>query len=120
MTAEPDITVPEDYRHAPSGILPYNRHMKEQKPPTARLEARLPIHVHAILKRAAELQGRTLTDFVVAASSEAARQAIESTEVIRLSLEDQRLFAESLFNPPEPNAALHRAVEKHRELFGSE
>lgn len=94
--------------------------MKEQKPPTARLEARLPIHVHAMLKRAAELQGRTLTDFVVAASSEAARQAIESTEVIRLSLEDQRLFAESLLNPPEPNTALLQAVEKHRELFGSE
>jgi uncharacterized protein (DUF1778 family) len=94
--------------------------MKEQKPPTARLEARLPIHVHAMLKRAAELQGQTLTDFVVAASSEAARRAIESSEVIRLSLEDQQLFAESLLNPPEPSTILHRAVEKHRELFGSE
>ena len=59
-------------------------------------------------------------DFVVAASSEAARKAIESTDVIRLSLEDQRLFAESLLNPPEPNTALHKAVEKHRKLFGSE
>lgn len=94
--------------------------MKEQKPPTARLEARLPIHVHAMLKRAAELQGRTLTDFVVSASSEAARQAIENTEVIRLSLEDQRLFAESLHNPPEPHPALIRAFDKHREFFGSE
>lgn len=94
--------------------------MKTQKPPTARLEARLPIHVHAMLKRAAELQGRTLTDFVVSASSEAARQAIENTELIRLSLEDQRLFAESLQNPPEPNQALIRAFDKHSELFGSE
>ena len=94
--------------------------MKEAKLPTARLEARLPVHVHAMLKRAAEIQGRTLTDFVVAASSEAARQTIEATEIIRLSVEDQRLFAESLTNPPEPNAALRRAFEKHRELFGSE
>lgn len=72
-----------------------------------------------MLKRAAELQGRTLTDFVVAASSEAARQAIEAAEVIRLSVEDQRLFADAILNPPEPNAALRRAFEKHRELFGS-
>ena len=94
--------------------------MKETKSPTARLEARLPVHVHAMLKRAAEIQGRTLTDFVVAASSEAARQTIETTEIIRLSVDDQRLFADSILNPPEPNTALVRAFEKHRELFGSE
>lgn len=56
----------------------------------------------------------------VAASSEAARQTVEATEIIRLSVEDQRLFAESIINPPEPNAALRRAFEKHRELFGTE
>jgi uncharacterized protein (DUF1778 family) len=94
--------------------------MKEAKSPTARLEARLPAHVHAMLKRAAEIEGRTLTDFVVAASSEAARQTIETTEIIRLSLDDQRLFAESILNPPEPTDALRRAFEKHRELFGVE
>ena len=94
--------------------------MKEAKPQTARLEARLPAHVHAMLKRAAEIEGRTLTDFVVAASSEAARQTIETTEIIRLSLDDQRLFAESILTPPEPTAALRRAFEKRRELFGVE
>jgi uncharacterized protein (DUF1778 family) len=92
--------------------------MKNSKSTTARLEARLPPEVHAMLKRAAEIQGRTLTDFVVAASSEAARQTSEATEIIRLSVEDQRLFAESILNPPEPNDALRRAFEKHRELFG--
>jgi uncharacterized protein (DUF1778 family) len=45
--------------------------MKQEPPPTARLEARLPIDVMARLKRAAEIQGRTLTDFVVAAADEA-------------------------------------------------
>jgi len=73
-----------------------------------------------MLKRADEIQGRTLMDFVVATSSEAARQTIEATEIIRLSVDDQRLFAESILNPPEPNAALQRAFEKHRELFDSE
>ena len=94
--------------------------MKDTKPQTARLEARLPVHVHAMLKRAAEMEGRTLTDFVIAASSEAARRTIEATEIIRLSVDDQRLFAESILNPPEPTAALYRAFDKHRELFGAE
>jgi uncharacterized protein (DUF1778 family) len=85
---------------------------------TARLEARLPIEVMARLKRAAELQGRTLTDFVVAAADEAACRTIEQTEILRLSVEDQRQIAEAILNPPEPNEALKKAAKKYRELFG--
>ena len=60
---------------------------------TARLEARLPLDVYAFLKRAAELQGRTLTDFVVTAARDAACRTIEEAEIIRLSVEDQRLLS---------------------------
>jgi uncharacterized protein (DUF1778 family) len=88
--------------------------------PTARLEARLPVDVHAMLKRAAQIQGRTLTDFVVTAAQEAARRTIEDAEIIRLSAEGQQRFAEALLNPPEPNAALKRAFEHHRRLVGRE
>jgi uncharacterized protein (DUF1778 family) len=88
--------------------------------PTARLEARLPVDVHAMLKRAAQIQGRTLTDFVVTAAQEAARRTIEDAEIIRLSAEGQQRFAEALLNPPEPNAALKRAFEHHRRLVGHE
>jgi uncharacterized protein (DUF1778 family) len=80
----------------------------------SRLEARLPTSVYATLKRAAELQGRTVSDFVVSAAHEAAQRAIEAQEIIRLSAEDQRRFAEALINPPEPNAALRRAKQAHR------
>jgi uncharacterized protein (DUF1778 family) len=88
--------------------------------PTARLEARLPADIHAMLKRAAQIQGRTLTDFVVTAAQEAARHTIEDAEIIRLSAEGQRRFAEALLNPPEPNEALKRAFEHHRRLVGHE
>lgn len=44
---------------------------------TARLEARISSDLHAMLKRAAEIQGRTLTDFVVSAVRDAAQQAID-------------------------------------------
>jgi uncharacterized protein (DUF1778 family) len=92
--------------------------MKQEPPPTARLEARLPIDVMARLKRAAEIQGRTLTDFVVSAADEAACRAIEQTEIIRLSLEGQRQIAEAILNPPDPTPALRKAFRRHRELFG--
>jgi uncharacterized protein (DUF1778 family) len=70
--------------------------MKSAPPTTARLEARLPNDVLTRLKRAAEIQGRTLTDFVVAAADEAACRAIEQTEIIRLSIEDRREIAKAL------------------------
>jgi len=85
---------------------------------SARLEARLPNDVMARLRRAAEIQGRTLTDFVVAAADEAACRTIEQTEIIHLSLEDQRQLAEAILNPPEPNEAWKKAVQRRRELFG--
>lgn len=87
-------------------------------PPSARLEARVPADIHALLKRAAELQGRTLTDFVVSAAREAAVRAIEQAEVLRLSAADQRLIAEAILHPPEPTAALRRAFQRRDELFG--
>ena len=96
------------------------RVMKQQSQSTARLEARLPNEVMARLKRAAEIQGRTLTDFVVAAADEAACRAIEQTEIIRLSVEDQRQIAEAILNPPEPTPALRKAYRRYRELFGAE
>ena len=94
--------------------------MRSATQSTARLEARLSADVMARLKRAAEIQGRTLTDFVVAAADEAARRAIEQTDIIRLSVEDQRQIANAILNPPEPSAALRRAAKRYRELFGVE
>jgi uncharacterized protein (DUF1778 family) len=84
---------------------------------TARIEARIAPDALRIVKRAAEIQGRSLSDFVVAAAQEAASRTIEETQIIRLSVEDQRAFAEAVFNPPPPSAALLRAAEAHRGLI---
>ena len=50
---------------------------------TARLEARISPDLHLILKRAAEVQVRTVTDFVVSAVQDAAQRAIEQAEIVR-------------------------------------
>jgi uncharacterized protein (DUF1778 family) len=85
---------------------------------TSRLEARISPDVHAMVKRAAELQGRTVTDFVSDSLREAAQEAIEEATVLHLSMEDQVRFAEALLNPPEPNAVLKRAFEHRKRLMG--
>jgi uncharacterized protein (DUF1778 family) len=72
-----------------------------------------------MLKRAAEIQGRTMTDFVVSAVQTAAQSAIEQAEVIRLSLADQECFAQALLAPAAPNPALERAFDRRRKLLGA-
>jgi uncharacterized protein (DUF1778 family) len=84
---------------------------------TARIEARIAPEALAVVKRAAELQGRSVSDFVVAAAQEAAVRAIEETQIIRLAVEDQRAVAKAIFNPPAPSAGLLRAAEAHRNLI---
>ena len=84
---------------------------------TARLEARISTDLHATLKRAAEIQGRTMTDFVVAAVQEAAQKAIAQAEIIRLTVADQEAFAKALITPAKPNAALKRAFKRRRQLL---
>ena len=79
----------------------------------ARLEARLPASVYALLKRAAELRGRSISDFVINAAQDAAQRAIEDEGIIRLSAEDQARFAQALIRSPAPNAALKRAIRRH-------
>jgi len=70
-----------------------------------------------MLKRAAELQGRTMTDFVVTAVQDAAQRAIEQAEVVKLSLADQEFFAQALFSPPKPSPALKRAFARRNKLL---
>ncbi len=91
--------------------------MPQEPHRTARLEARIAPEALAIVKRAAELQGRSVSDFVVAAAQEAAHRAIEETQIIRLAVEDQRAFVEAILNPPAPTPALKRAFRRHRELI---
>jgi len=83
---------------------------------TARLEARLPASIYALLKRAAALKGRSISDFVVSAAHDAAQRVIDDETIIRLSTEDQARFAEALLNPPAASQALTRAIHEHAAL----
>jgi uncharacterized protein (DUF1778 family) len=84
---------------------------------TARIEARIAPEVLAAVKRAAEIEGRSVSDFVVAAAHEAARRAIEQAQIVQLSLRDQERIADLLGAPLPPTPALERAFEAHRALI---
>lgn len=87
---------------------------------TARLAARIPPELHALIKHAAEITGRSMTDFVVEAATAAAQRAIEQSNLMRLSVADSQVFAEVMLNPPKPNATMERALARNAQLLREE
>ena len=92
---------------------------RTSKSQSARLEARISQDLHMTVKRAAEIQGRTMTDFVVHALQLAATSAIAESDYVRLSLAGQEAFANALLAPTKPNAALKRAFSKANKLLNA-
>jgi uncharacterized protein (DUF1778 family) len=80
------------------------------------LEARVSSEQKALFQRAAELQGRTLTDFVIASVHESAVKAIAELEAIRLTAADSLAFAEALLHPRKPVPELRAAAERYRKM----
>lgn len=87
---------------------------------TARVEARIAPDALAVVRRAAELQGRSVSDFLVAAALKDAQKTIEDVQIIRMSVDDQQRFAELLLNPPALAPAMKRALRARGRLIASD
>jgi uncharacterized protein (DUF1778 family) len=83
-----------------------------------RLGARVPADVKALLQRAADLTGRSLTDFVLSSARAAAEETIRQHELVELTARDSHSLAEALLNPPAPNARLRAAFEDYHTFTG--
>lgn len=90
--------------------------IESQEAKTSRLEARLPETVHGLLRQAAALQGRSISEFVVNSAREAAERAIAEHNLIELSLADQQRFAAALEKPPKVAKPLKQAAKRHHDF----
>jgi uncharacterized protein (DUF1778 family) len=86
-------------------------------PRRERLEARVSREQKDLLERAAALEGRSLTDFVVASAQAAAMATIQRHDVIALTARDSLVFAQALMHPTAPNERLRAAARRHQELI---
>jgi uncharacterized protein (DUF1778 family) len=83
----------------------------------ARLEARVTSEQKRLIEHAAELEGRTITDFVVASVASAARQVIQDHDTLKLTARDREVFVQALMRPPAANENLRQAVRRYKEAF---
>jgi uncharacterized protein (DUF1778 family) len=83
-----------------------------------RLETRVTAEQKNLIERAAALQGRTVTDFVLTSVQDAARRAIEAHHQLALSVRDSEAFVDALLKPKPVNARLRDTVRRYRERTG--
>ena len=83
-----------------------------------RLEARITADQKALIQRAAELEGRSVTDYVVSSVQDAARRTVEAHGLVALSAAESRAFVDALLDPPPINDRLRDSVQRHRTMAG--
>lgn len=80
----------------------------------ARLEARIAPEQKKLLERAAALEGRSLTDFVMQSAKDAAMRVIQAHASVALSDRDQEAFVSAVLKPAIPRGRLARAAARYR------
>lgn len=90
---------------------PAIKHIREIE----RLEARISAAKKRLLKNAADISGRSLTDFVVNSAYEAAVRIIEEHNQLHLSISDRDIFINALLNPPKPSNNLLKAARRYKK-----
>jgi uncharacterized protein (DUF1778 family) len=81
---------------------------------TARLETRVTAEQKALFQRAADLTGRSLTDFILSSAQEVASRTVREHDVLSLSGQDRDLFVNVLLQPPAPSRRLRLAANRYK------
>ena len=91
---------------------------KESNTKNARFDTRLTKEQKVFFERAAILGGfRSLTDFVVVALQEKAKEIVSERERIITSQKDSEIFFDAVINPKSPNKELTKAADEFKALF---
>jgi uncharacterized protein (DUF1778 family) len=84
------------------------RHLRAE-----RLGFRVDEPTKTLIERAARLERRKVTEFCMAALTDAARRTIAEHETLVLSERDRAVFFDTLVDPPAPSERLQRAFAEH-------
>jgi len=84
-----------------------------------RLGFRVDAETKGLIERAAHLSRRKVSEFCVAALTDAARRTIAEHETLALSERDRAAFFDALIDPPQPGWRLQRALAEHSRRIAS-
>ena len=80
-----------------------------------RFDAHVTEEQRLLIQRAADLEGRTMTDFVLHSAESNAALTIERRSMLILTARESEAFANAILNPSNPGAVLRKAVREYRK-----
>jgi len=84
-----------------------------------RFDARLNESQKLLIQRAADLEGRTLTEFVLHSAESAAERTIQERTMLVLSAKHTEAFVQALLAPaPGPGPVLRNAAKRYSKRLG--
>ena len=82
---------------------------------SARVGLRVPPDLKRAWDAAAELEGRSLSDIIISATTQAVTEIIDRHRILHVSQADMEQIMEDLINPPAPDKALINAMRHYRK-----
>ena len=96
-----------------------NARRKEHVSRSYRFDARLNESQKLLIQHAADLEGRTLTEFVLRSAEKAAERTIQERSILVLSAKQSEIFVQALLAPaPEPGPTLRKAAKRYKKRLG--
>src|SRR5213595_3205375 len=95
------------------------RKRKSPKSKAYRFDARLNEEQKVLLERAADLEGRTMTDFVLHSAEAAAERTILERALLIMTVRETQAFVNAILNPAEPGRVLRKAARQYKEQMGA-
>jgi uncharacterized protein (DUF1778 family) len=81
---------------------------------TYRFDARLNERQKKLIQRAAEIEGRTMTDFVLRSAEAAAERTVEQRSVLNLTPGETKAFVAAILSPAKPGPVLRAAARRYK------
>ncbi len=94
------------------------RKHKAPKAKAYRFDARLNEEQKVLIQKAADLEGRTMTDFVLHSAETAAERTIEERAMLILSARETEAFVDAILRPAQPGPVLRAAARHYKKTIG--
>jgi uncharacterized protein (DUF1778 family) len=118
LPGEP-LTRTDIFRTLMSGDIDMTRSPLKTAPGKSwRFDARLNEDQKILIQRAADLEGRTMTDFVLHSAEEAAERTIQQRAMLILSARQTEEFVSAILKPAPPSKALRKAAQHYKKITG--
>jgi uncharacterized protein (DUF1778 family) len=94
------------------------RKRKAPKAKAYRFDARLNEEQKVLIQKAADLEGRSMTDFVLHSAEAAAERTIEERAMLILSARETEAFVDAILRPAQPGPVLRAAARDYKKITG--